>query len=268
MQFGVIGFGAVARNLIGAQATGKLGRARIGAVLVRNLAKVSPEAQKQAGCPIYDDLNRFLASPIRVVVEAAGQPALRQYAVPVLEAGKDLLVISYGAFGDEEFYRECVAAAERGGGRLMLCSAALTGLDGLQSVATEPVEEVTHIVRKPPRAWLGTPAEEMVDLMSLTAPFLIYDGPARGAVTRFPQNVNIACAVSLAGIGLDRTRLQIWADPFISVNAQEIRVRGETATLQINAWDVPSENPKSGKITYGGLIKALRNLAGPVVIGV
>lgn len=237
-------------------------------MLVRNRAKISPAEMDRIGCPVYDNLTQFLASPVRVVVETAGQEALRQYAVPVLESGKDLLVISYGAFGDEEFYERCVAAADRGGSRLMLCSAALTGLDGIQAAATAGVSEVVHIVRKPPVAWLGTPAEQMVDLMSLKEPFLIYDGPARGAVTRFPANVNIACAVSLAGIGLDRTRLQIWADPYIKVNAQEIRLIGEIVTLQVNAWDVPSENPKSGKITYGGLIKALRNLAGPVMIGV
>jgi aspartate dehydrogenase len=268
MQFGVIGYGAVARNLIKAQAGGKLGRARLGAVLVREGKRLSEEEMAANTWPVCDRLEHFLKLPIRLVVEAAGQQALRQYAVPVLEAGKDLLVVSYGAFGDEEFYQQCLEAADRGGGRLYLCSAALTGLDGIQAVATEAISEVTHIVRKPPKAWLGTPAEQMVDLMSLTEPYLIYDGPARGAVTRFPANVNIACAVSLAGIGLDRTRLQIWADPYINVNAQEIMVIGETATLHVKAWDVPSENPKSGKITYGGIIKALRNLAGPVMIGV
>lgn len=268
VQFGLIGYGAVGRQLVAAQEAGQLGRARLGALLVRSPEKLDAAERQRLGSPVCGSLEEFLATPIRVAVETAGQTALRQYAAPVLESGRDLLVISYGAFGDAAFYERCLAAADRGGSRLLIASASLAGLDGIQAAATGHVSEVVHSVRKPPHAWLGTPAEQMVDLTHLREPFLIYDGPARGAVTRFPANVNVGCAVALAGIGLDRSRLQIWADPYITVNVQEIRVIGALGTIQVSMQDVPSDNPKSGRLTYGGLIKALRNLAGPVMIGV
>lgn len=268
MRFGLIGYGALGRQIVEASKQGQTGSAQLGAILVKNREELSPADMAGLDCPVFDDLDQFLAVPMKVVAEAAGQRALAAYAPRILSSGVDFLALSYGAFADQNLLASCQQAAEAGGSRLLLCSGATGGLDLLQAVATDQVDEVVHVIRKPPRAWTGTDAERIVDLGAVTEPVCIYRGPAAAAVPRFPENVNIAGIVSLAGVGLDLTQVEIWVDPTINVNVQEIRFKGAIGEVYINVRGVPSANPKSGRLAAAAAVKALKNLASSVVIGV
>jgi aspartate dehydrogenase len=130
------------------------------------------------------------------------------------------------------------------------------------------LDRVAMTVRKDPSAWYGTEAEGMCDLASLRAPLVIYDGPVRDGARRYPQNVNIAAAVALAGIGLDRTQLTIVADPTIRTHVVEIEASGAFGSFRFVEDVEPSaDNPKTGKLVAMAVIKTIRQLAAPVVIG-
>merc|ERR1711877_10536 len=106
-------------------------------------------------------------------------------------------------------------------------------MDWMSSAAFEHLEEVSVVQIKNPDGWIGTPAEEKVDLMSLTRPETIFDGTAREAATLFPKNANISAALALATVGLDATRVRLVADPGVAGPMNKIELRGAAGELAI-----------------------------------
>ncbi|HZA66806.1 MAG TPA: aspartate dehydrogenase domain-containing protein, partial [Geminicoccaceae bacterium] len=154
------------------------------------------------------------------------------------------------------------------GRRLILASAGIGALDILGAAAVGGLDRVAMTVRKDPSAWYGTEAERLCDLASLRAPVVVYEGPVRDGARRYPQNVNIAAAVALAGIGLDRTRLTIVADPTIRTHMVEIEANGAFGSFRFTEDVEPTaDNPKTGRLVAMAVIKTIRQLAAPVVIG-
>jgi aspartate dehydrogenase len=96
---------------------------------------------------------------------------------------------------------------------------------------------------------------------------LLYEGPARAGVALFPQNVNVAAALALAGVGLDATAMRVYADPTVTHNTHEVRARGAFGQVSLTLQNVPSENPKTGRIVAMSVLKALRNRVAPLVVG-
>jgi aspartate dehydrogenase len=161
-----------------------------------------------------------------------------------------------------------VALAEQHGRRIIVGSGGIAALDWLQSAAVGRLERVTYTQRKPPHAWRGTiAAEQHPDIERIAEPLCIFEGVARDSARLFPENTNISAAVGLAGIGLDRTQVRIYADPTIPANVSELEIEGELGTLRLALRNTPSENPKTSRIIAPSVIKALRNLTGPVWIG-
>ena len=265
LRVGLIGFGAVGRRLAGAIVAGEAGRAELVAVLVRTPEKIPTEVRSGVGCPITNDAADFLATQMDLVVEVAGHDALKAYAEDVLRQGKDLLLISVGAFADAGFQERVWRTAHDRGRRVYLATGAIAGLDAIASGAVGGLESVTHFVRKPPRGLL--PSDEATEVERSGRPRDLYSGPAREAALRFPENVNVAAAISLAGLGLDKTTVRVVADPTVERNTHEIEARGEFGDLRIVLRNIPTENPKTGRLTAMSMIKALRNLTAPVVVG-
>lgn len=217
---------------------------------------------------IFTDPAEFLGLGFDVVVECAGHQAVRDHAVAVLESGAHLMVTSVGAFADDGLFTRAVAAAQSCGTRLLIPSAGMGALDILTAAAQGGLEEVTMTVTKDAASWLGTKAEQAYDLRALRAPVVLYDGPVREGARRYPQNVNIAAAVALAGLGLDRTRLRIVADPANIPHIVELHARGAFGSFSFREEVIPSaENRKTGQLVAMAVVKALRQLAAPVVIG-
>ena len=263
LKLGLIGHGAIGIHLTAAMADGRIENVELLAALVK---RPRPET---GGTPeITHDPERFFRHRFDVVVEAAGHDAVRSHAVRTLEGGADLLVTSVGAFVDDALFERVQAAARANRRRLILPSAGIGAIDMLAAAAVGGLDAVTITVRKDPSAWHGTVGAARVDLDALTTPFTLFDGPVREGARLYPQNVNISACVALAGIGLDRTRVVIVADPTIALHVCEVEARGAFGSFRFREdVAVSEENRKTGKIVAMALIKTVRQLASSLVIG-
>jgi len=207
---------------------------------------------------------------INLVIEAASQKAVAQYALDVLKSGKDLMVMSVGAFSDEKLLRSVRRTSERIGRRVYVPSGAILGIDGVKAAMLGEIEEAVLTTRKPPAtlAYSAYLQERGTNLAGLKKPLVVFEGTAREAVRAFPESVNVAATLSLAGIGLDTTRVRIIADPSLDRNVHEIRVRGGAGEFTTEARNVPSpENPRTSYLAALSAIRALRNLTETIRIG-
>jgi aspartate dehydrogenase len=166
--------------------------------------------------------------------------------------------------------RSLEQAATEGGALLYVPSGGIGGLDALKAACAAGVENVTIAVTKPPAAWTGIPYVERlgVDLSKLTGSVVLFEGSAREGVPHFPANVNIAAVLSLAGIGFDRTRLKVVADPALKHNTHYIDIRGRTGNISIKLENVPSpDNPKTAWLACYSALAALKEVKGNIRYG-
>lgn len=202
-----------------------------------------------------------------VVVEALPAGAFDELAEPVLRAGRTLLVISAGTLLSRT---HLFGLAQRHGARIVVPTGALIGLDAVQAAAQGTIHSVVMVTRKPPAGLRGAPhlLEHGISLDGLAVPLRVFAGTARDAVRGFPANVNVVAALSLAGIGPDRTRIEIWADPTVDRNRHRIEVDSDSAAFSMEIANVPSEdNPRTGRITALSVLATIRKLVQPVRIG-
>jgi aspartate dehydrogenase len=226
-----------------------------------------PGARAAAAGAVRTDLAGFLADAPELVVECAGHTAVRQYGPAVLEGGRDLVVISIGALAEDALRERLEAAARAGGARLVLPPGAVGGIDALAAARLSGLEEVVYTGRKPPRAWRGTPAEQLLDLDALTEPVAFYEGTAREAARDYPQNANVAATVALAGLGFDATRVRLVADPGIARNLHEVAVRSACADFTIRLEGRPSPaNPKTSLTAGYSVAREVLNRVAATVI--
>jgi aspartate dehydrogenase len=260
----LIGFGAIGRPLAEAVAAGRAGPVELAAILVRDPRRYGTAC---GGVPLHADREAFLREPSELVVEVGGHEAVRQHGGAVLASGRDLMVVSVGALADEALLhrlRDMACSTRR---QILIPSGAIAGLDAIGAAAVGGLDEVSITTRKPPAAWRGTAGEAQA--LAATAPVLLYEGSARAGVRLFPQNVNVAAAVALAGVGLDATTMRVYADPTVERNTHEVRARGVFGELHLVLQNVPSaENPKTGRIVAMSVLKALRDRVAPLLVGV
>ena len=170
--------------------------------------------------------------------------AFAEVAAGAIEAGRVLVTVSGAAL---LVHGELIRRAEETGARIVLATGALLGLDAVRAAAEGEIAEVRMITRKPPRSLKGAPflEENGISIDGLTEPLLVFEGTAREGAAGFPANVNVAAALGLAGIGPDRTRLEIWADPGLERNTHEIAVDADSARLTMKIENVPSEETRA-----------------------
>jgi aspartate dehydrogenase len=202
-----------------------------------------------------------------VIVECAPAAAFRAIAEPALRAGRVLMPVSVGALLE---HPDLIELARTSGARIIVPTGALLGLDAVRAAAEGEIDSVRMITRKPPEGLAGAPYLERhgIEVAGLSEPLKVFEGTAREGARGFPANVNVAAALSLAGIGPDRTRLEIWADPAVTRNTHRIVVEADSARFEMQIENVPSEeNPRTGKITALSVIAALRGLVASLKIG-
>ena len=201
-----------------------------------------------------------------IVVECAPSNLLPEIAEPFLAAGKTVIVLSAGAILSHE---HLIGLARQYGGQIVVPTGALLGLDAVTAAAEGEIRSVRMITRKPVRGLSGAPylAEHNICIEDITTPLRVFTGTAREAAIGFPANLNVAVALSLAGIGADRTTLEIWADPSLTRNTHRIEIDSDSATFSMSIENVPSENPRTGRITALSVISYLRKLGAPLRVG-
>jgi aspartate dehydrogenase len=263
-SIGIVGCGAIGRALLTAVQSGKLS-VRIAGLTSRTEKSARDFLSTFKSAPPYLSLAELIAAS-DLVVEAAGGSVVPGLAREVFAAGKDLMVISAGALLD---YPEVIAESRRTGCRLYVPSGAIAGLDGIKSACVGQITHVTMTTRKPPNGLEGAPYLERkgISLAGLMEEKEVFSGSAREACQGFPANVNVSAAVSLAGIGADRTRIRIVAVPGLERNCHDIEIEGEFGRLHIHIENVPSENPKTGRLTALSIIRSVQDVVDPVRIG-
>ena len=261
LRVAIAGYGAIGRALAGPLLAGMPGL-RLAAVGTRNRA--GARAALPPGVTVTDI--GALAEHADIVVECAPAAVLPVIAEPALRAGRCVVALSCGALLER---MDLVELARAHGGRIMVPTGALLGLDAIAAAAEGVIHSVQMTTRKPPNGLAGAPylLEHGIAVDGLAEPLLVFEGSAREAARGFPANLNVAVALSLAGIGPDRTRLQIWADPGVSRNTHRIDVDADSARFSLLIENVPSENPRTGRITALSVLALLRKLRSPLAVG-
>ena len=261
---GIVGCGAICRALLRAVESGKL-PVRIAGVTSRTEKNAREFLLAFKNPPAYLSLSELIAAS-DLILEAAGGEVVPELAEKVFAAGKDLMVISVGALLD---HPEVIEKSRQTGCRLYLPSGAIAGLDGIKSATVGEIAHVTHTTRKPPEGLEGAPylMARGISLIGLQTEKEVFVGSAREACRGFPANVNVMAAVSLAGIGPDRTRARIVAVPGLTRNCHDVDIEGAFGKLHVHIENIPSENPKTGKLTALSIIRAVQDAVDPVRIG-
>ncbi|MCC7494489.1 MAG: aspartate dehydrogenase [Fimbriimonadaceae bacterium] len=265
LQVGVVGAGAIGTVISRALTDGSI------AAELAGVCEVNPAA-REALTSALGVAPRFLpldelAAAADVIVEATAKSVAPTVIETALRAGADVVVLSVSALLERE---DLVALAAAQGRRILVPTGAIAGLDALRAAAVAGVEEVTLTTTKPPAGLSGAPGvvASGIDLATLTAPTVLFEGSAREATAAFPANVNVAAALALAGIGAARTRVRVVCDPTSSRNRHEIQIRGAAGEVQVTVDNVPSPaNPKTSYLAALSAIALLQRLTAPLVVG-
>ena len=269
---GVIGCGVIGSVLAHAIDEGEAGNTRL--IIVYDL--VIQKSKKLVNAlpvkpKIAKDFTELVGcEDVHLVIEAASQDAVRQYASKVLRAGKDLMILSVGALVDSGLKNSVESFADSAGRKVYIPSGAIAGLDGLKSAAINRIDEVILKTRKPPEGLKDVSYIEQsgINIDTLSKPKTVYSGSAVEACKLFPANVNVAAALSLAGIGPQKTRVVIVADPTIQRNIHEIRAKGKFGEFTVCIENVPSpNNPKTSHLAALSAVATLRKITENVLIG-
>jgi aspartate dehydrogenase len=260
----IAGLGAIGRVVARRLAEGIPGLA-LACAAVRDRAKAQAWLDaERIRCPLVE-LEAFpdLAD---LAVECAPAVLLERICRPMLAVGKTVMVLSAGALLP---HPDLIALAKQHGGQIIVPTGALLGLDAVTAAAEGSIRTVRMTTRKPPTGLAGAPylVANGISVENLTEPKCVFSGTAREAAAGFPANVNVAAALSLAGIGPERTRTEIWADPTVERNCHTIEVDADSARFTLTIENIPSENPKTGRITALSVIAYLRKQGSALRVG-
>ena len=254
MNLGIIGCGAIGTDVA------------LYADKMKEIEKIYMfDIKKDAERKLVKNVKKGIVKPVKdflsdvdVVFEAASQQAVTEYAEMVLKSGKDLVLMSVGSLFDNGFRGKLEDIARKNRCKIYLPSGAVCGIDGILSASIDVIDEVTLVTTKPPVS-LGKDLDRRV---------ILFDGKARDAVKRFPQNINVAASLSLAGIGFDKTKVRIVTDPVVTRNSHKILAHGKFGRLRAEVENMPNpSNPKSSYMASLSAIATLKRIVNPIQIG-
>jgi aspartate dehydrogenase len=266
MRLAIAGLGAIGMRVAEAVDRGDVAGMKLSAVSANDhdgaRARVSGFVSPPPVLALGD-----LAQHADVVVECAPAAVFAELARPVIQRGKVLLPLSVGALlRAPELEKE----ARRTGAKIVVPTGAIIGLDTVRAMAVGEIHSVTLETRKPPNGLAGAPhlVENNIDISALSEPLLVFKGSARDAAMGFPANVNVAAALGLAGIGADRTAVEIWADPAVDRNTHTVLISSDSGDASMTIRNIPSrENPRTGRIVANSVIATLQRLTAPLTAG-
>ncbi|TXH68331.1 MAG: aspartate dehydrogenase [Thiothrix sp.] len=259
----LIGHGAMARKVLQELPD----HLQISHLLIREAQRAETEAALAgSGIHIVTSLEECEAVP-DFALECAGHGAVEQYGAEFLAKGIDFGVVSVGALANKALMDQLEAAAQAGKSQLHILAGAVAGIDALAAAREGGLDEVIYSSCKPPLSWLNSPAEQLLDLKSLTEPTAFYEGNAREAARQFPANANVAATIALAGLGFEKTRVRLVADPTVKGNVHRIHARGSFGEFDIELRGKPLvDNPKTSTLAALSAVRALRHGGDWIVI--
>lgn len=264
LRVGIAGLGAVGLEVAKRLIAGVPGLT-LAAVAVRDVDKAR-RALPPAGSSIPVHKATELANDCDIVVECLPPMLFRDVAISAIDKGRIFMPLSVAQLLENG---DLIERAKLKGARILVPTGALIGLDAVRAAAEGTIHSVKMVTRKPPAGLEGAPylLEHKISVAGLKEARKVFDGSAREGARGFPTNVNVAAALSLAGIGPDRTQLEIWADPAVTRNTHTITVDADTARFTMTIENIPSENPRTGKSVAPSTVAALRALVSELKVG-
>ncbi len=281
IRVGVVGCGAIGSEICKAIDTDEVSGRKLNLEMeliflidthLERIERLSQNLRKKPAIVKSDskDLAEILEE-VDLVIECASQAAVREFMIPALQKGKDIMILSVGALlCDPGLFQEIEQIAKEKGCSVYIPSGAVAGVDGLKSGTIGGIRSVELTTSKPPHGFQGNAyiRERGVDLSSITKEKTLFIGSAREAVAHFPENINVAATLSIAGIGSEATRVKIVADPAAKENVHELEARGEFGKLLVRVENVPSiTNPKTSYLAALSAIATLKRIANPIRVG-
>lgn len=263
----IIGCGAIGSELAVNIDQKKIRNCRISAIFDVDSHKLNILYEKLSQKPtIFSDFDSFINSinfkELDLVIEAASIQAARKYCLNILEKGKDIMIMSVGAFSDSSFYHNVYTIVNNGTRNVFLPSGAIGGIDILRSIKNQ-IEEITLVTTKNNKSLKGAPflIKNEIDIDNILEEKVIFNGNAMDAIEGFPANVNVSALISLAGIGFSRTNVKVVLDPNISNNKHEISVKWRFGEFYLKVVNNPSPaNPKTSYLAILSALECLRNV--------
>ncbi len=259
-RIGLLGCGAIGTQIAIAIDSGKIPATlthvyddskEASAILVEKL-KNKPE--------IVENPHLLSSHPVNIVVEAASQDAVRDVGLSILQNKRDFMIMSVGALLDESIYEILSDACRDFKKTILLPSGAIAGLDGIKSIKGE-LNSVSITTTKHPRSLRGAKFFENseINLDLIEIPETVFEGSAKEAVSLFPANINVAALISLSGIGSEKTRVKIVADPNTDKNTHHIEASGNFGTMTFIIENFPDPaNPKTSRLAILSAIETLK----------
>lgn len=270
ISVGILGSGTIGRYVLDAIVNGEVENASVEVVCGRSDKSRGKDRVQSLNIPWITDAKELLNYGLDVVVEAASHDALEKYGHMILGSGISLIPMSLGALVDGELLDSLIRVAEENNSVLYVPSGGIGALDAIQAAKCSHINKVTMTTRKPPQAWKGIEVVEAmdIDLDTLTEPVTLFEGTAGDCVKDYPQNINIAAALSLAGIGFDKTIIKMVADPNTKSNTHEIHVSAESGNIDVRLENVPMvENPKTALLACLSAVAAIKRFKSCYHIG-
>jgi aspartate dehydrogenase len=271
VRLALVGTGAIGGYLLNAIAEGAAGPIEVVAVAdVPDRADHLAQLAGRLACTWHTDPIDILSATPDIVVEAASPAVVREFAGRWLDGGANVLTMSVGALADPDILRDLAATALQSGRQVLVPSGAVGGLDALRAARIGGLDTVELRTTKPPRALKGAPhlVSSGIDVEAFTKPTIVFEGTAAEAVVGFPANLNVVAALSLAGIGPDRTRVVLVADPSGERNVHEITARGAFGELYVRLDNRPTPgNPRTSLLAPLSALALLRRLSEPIQVG-
>lgn len=273
LKIGLIGCGAIGTLIAQAIDSGKIKGIELIAVYDKIRENAEKCVKKLSKKPIImsnpDELINH--KDIQLIVEAASQEAVRQYSLKIIQARKHLMLMSIGALVDEGLRKKLEKAAEEYDTKIYLPSGAIAGVDGIKAAAMSNLKEVILTTRKNPIKLKNSPffkEYKDINIDNLTEPKVIYEGPAENIIKLFPRNINVASTLSLAGLGMKKTKVRIIADPNVEKNIHEIEAHGDFGSLYVKLenYTVPT-NPRTSYLAALSAIRTLKRIVERIKIG-
>jgi aspartate dehydrogenase len=208
-----------------------------------------------------------LATEADVVVDCAPPLLFLDVMRPALRRGRTVVTVSATALLD---HADVIEEARRNGGRIILATGSVLGLDALRSASVGTVHSVLMTTRKPPESlaqstWVK---DHNIDTRAITSPTRIFEGTAREAARAFPDKFNLAATVALASIGPDHVRIEIWLDPTVERNVHRIKVDADSTRFEMEIQNIPNPGHEgTGPYTANTVIAALQDLVSPFRVG-
>ena len=265
IRVAIAGLGAIGKSLATRLAAGMVPGVVLSAVSAKNLDNARSFATTLSHAVKVLPIEA-LEAEADMVVECAPAALLPDIIGPFLRAQKSAIVLSVGAL---LFHPQLITLAKETGGTILVPTGALIGLDAMIAAAEGTIHSVSMVTRKPPAGLAGAPhlLEQHISVEGLTTPLKVFSGNAREAAKGFPANLNVVVALALAGVGPEKTLLEIWADPTVVRNTHTITVDSDSAKFSMTMENIPSENPKTGRIVAQSVVAMLRKMTSTLRVG-